>query len=537
MPPERSLPPKTPSLVAPSARIGHRCALVLSCVLVASCHPVRSTAADPALVAVNVDTSARIARISADSLGTNLGIWYDVTSPSLPRELARIHPRLLRWPGGSLSETYHWQSHTECDGAVSQPAYHPRSTFRHFMRDIVIPGHYDVALTVAYGTNAACTGGGDPREAAAWVAYARAHHEASRIRFWSVGNESFGGWETDLHARPHDAATYAAALSGPAGYYARMKAADPSARIGVVVSGGGYRGWDSYVLTHAPYDFVELHWYAADPGEESDAYLLHRAPAAFSKAIRTVRRELAAAGRPGTPILVGELNSVSSHPGKQTVSLVNGLFAGQVLAEGLRDGLAAQAWWFGVGGTQNCGNNDAPSLYGFQHWGSYDLVWADTEHAYNSCTGPARGPIVPDGTLSPSGIAFQLVADFARPGEYVLAATAGSPDIRVYAATDGAGYALLLFNLHAARPARIELALHRARAARYAASARTYGRAQYDLSRDHAWPGAAPRRIGVVGDTFALTLPPWSITLLRLAAEERTRAAVPRATPSQPHGS
>ncbi len=208
-----------------------------------------------------------------------------------------------------------------------------------------------------------------------------------------------------------------------------------------------------------------------------------------------------------------------------------------MLAEGLLDGLAPEAWWFGVGGTQNCGYNDAPSLYGLQHWGSYDLVFADTAHAYNSCTGSGREPIVPDGALSPSGVAFQLVTAFARPGAQLLAATADSPDIRVYAATDGAGYALLLFNLHEARPARIELALHHAGAVRYTASARTYGRAQYDSSRNGAWPGAAQRRLGVVGNTFALTLPPWSITLIRLAAEDRGRPAARRETPTRPRGS
>lgn len=385
------------------------------------------------------------------------------------------------------------------------------------MDDVVIPGGYDVAVTVAYGTNPTCNGGGDPREAAAWVAFAKAHGYASLIKFWSVGNESFGKWETDLHARPHDPATYAAAMSGPTGYYALMKAADPKARVGVIVTGSdGYDDWDAYVLSHAPYDFVELHWYAQQPDQASDAYLLDRAPGKFSKSIRHLERELSAAGRSGTPIMVGELNSVTYNQGKQSVSIVNGLFAGQVLVEGIKDGLAADTWWFGLGGTQDCGIKESPGLYGFQDWGSYDLIFADTGHAYNSCTGGSGGPIVPEGALSPSGEAFRLVSAFAIPGERLLSATSGSPDVRVYAATQGGGYALLLFNLDETMARRTQITIRHPSGPGYTATALVYGKAQYDESRGNVWAGASASHLGAVGDTLAVTLPPWSITLLRL---------------------
>ena len=46
------------------------------------------------------------------------------------------------------------------------------STFAEFVTSIVQGGNYDLALTADYGTNAACTGPGDPTEAKAWVAAA-----------------------------------------------------------------------------------------------------------------------------------------------------------------------------------------------------------------------------------------------------------------------------------------------------------------------------------------------------------------------------
>ncbi len=493
-------------------------ALTVLCCVLAACEASGLPPADASVDALIVDAAEPGAPISADQLGTNLGIWYDVTTPSLPRELARIHARLLRWPGGSAADLYHWRHHTLCDGRVSKPAYNPRSTFQDFMHDIVMPGRYDVAITVAYGTNAACNGGGDPREAAAWVAYAKAHGDASHIKFWTIGNESFGGWEVDLHASPHDPVTYAAAMSGPKGYYALMKAADPNARIGVVVSGGGYGGWDRYVLSHAPYDFVELHWYAQDPGKENDTYLLDRAPAEFTRAIDRVRDELAAAGKPATPIMVGEVNSVSYKPGKQTVSIVNGLFAAQVLVNGIEDRLAADAWWFGDGGNQNCGNNDSPALYGFQRWGSYDLVFGGTAYSYNNCTSNTRGPIVPEGALSPSGNAFRLVTEFAHPGEHLLPVSGVPSGIRAYAATRGSGYALLLLNLDETGVRSVEVSLRHAAAAHFTATDITYGKAQYDRTRKNEWTGAITRGLGTVGDTLSVTLPPWSINLIQLVS-------------------
>lgn len=99
----------------------------------------------------------------------------------------------------------------------------------------------------------------------------------------------------------------------------------------------------------APYDFVEFHWYAQNPGSESDSYLLTKTPADLSTAISGLRAELSAAGKPNTPIMLGEVNSVSYNPGKQTMSIVNALFTGMVIGEVLKNNLALTTWWFGAG--------------------------------------------------------------------------------------------------------------------------------------------------------------------------------------------
>lgn len=489
-------------------------AFVLCSSVIAACHTAGSVPRAPPGEVV-VDASVKIGAIRPDQLGTNLGVWYDVTTSSLPDQLAQVSPHALRWPGGSIAETTHWEKHTQCNGKSSQPGYHPGSTFANFMHDVLVPGDYTAALTVAYGTNPACTGGGDAKEAAAWVAYVKAHGYGPRVKYWTVGNESFGNWEVDMHAHAHDPATYAAAMSGAAGYYALMKGADPTARVGVIVTGGGTLDpWDSVVLAHAPYDFVEMHWYAQAPGKEDDDYLLRKAPADFARSIATVKDELSAWGKPATPIMVGEMNSAAYNPGKQSVSIVNALFAGEVLAEGLQSGLAVEFWWFGDGGSQGCGNNDnSSSLYGFQRWGSYDLVFGSTMYGYNGCNG---GPTVPEGTVSPSGQAFRMVSEFIGGGGSMLSVASGSSDVRGYAASSDTGYALLLLNLSADATRNMKVTISGAAGSTYSETDLVYGKAQYDQSRDNRWPGPAKRSVTGVGNVFPVVLPPWSITLIRL---------------------
>jgi hypothetical protein len=468
-----------------------------------------------------VNALSTIATISADQIGTNLAIWYDVTTPGLGAELAPLGAHVLRWPGGSTADVYHWQNQTECNssdsGGSAGAAYSPNSTFANFMKDVVQPGGYDVAVTAAYGTNVACNGGGVPSEAAAWVAYVKSNGWNSHVRYWTVGNEVFGGWETDLHNPANDAGTYAAAMSGSNGYYALMKAADPTIQVGVVVDvSGQFPNWDSTVLASAPYDFVELHYYAQNPGSESDSWLLNSSAADYDSQIAKVRADLAAAGHPNTPIMVGEDNSVSYNPGKQTVSIVNALFMGQNLVEGIKNNLMVTTVWFGDGGTQNCGNNNSSSLYGWQNWGSYDLVFGNTMYAYNGCSG---NTIVPEGSLSPSGQAFALVSQFATPGDALLSLSVGSglPGVVGYAATQGSGYALLLFNLNQSASSTVTVKIANATQGTYQGSTISYGRAQYDASQNNVWTGPVNASLGTVSVSgTSVTLPPYSITLLKL---------------------
>jgi hypothetical protein len=454
-------------------------------------------------VNVTVDASATGAVIGKNVLGVNFGAWHDITQPGMAEALQDSGLRFVRWPGGSLSDQYHWQTATWCGNTY----VNGNSTFDHFMQDIVAPTRAGVAITVNYGSNAACSAGGDPSEAAAWVDYAN-NTKHYGIKWWTVGNEVYGSWEYDLHQKKNDAATYASAVA--TGYYPQMKAKDPTVNVGAVVAGGYSPSWDQYVLAHAKFDFVEDHWYAQAPGQESDAYLLDQAPSALAAELTNVRAEMNSAGVPSSvPIFLGEFSSVYANPGKQSVSIVGGLFTGEVVAQLLQHGIGLSTVWISFGGCNN--GNNSPSLYGWQTFGTYTIFSDGLPES--GCGQP-----VPFSTPFPAARAYELLSHFAQPAKRMLGTTVSGSGTAVlaYAATHGTGYAYLLFNLSETAITTAAITLTHASKSSFTGTSYVYDKAIYDRSKNGVW--AAPKRssLGTVGTSVSVTLTPWSMTVIDL---------------------
>jgi len=433
-----------------------------------------------------------------------MAVWFDPTQPGVATALDNAGYHMTRWPGGSDSDAYHWQTNTLCGGYANSNA-----TFDNFMNDVVKPAGLDLAITINYGSNAACNAGGDPAEAAAWVDYAN-NTKHYGVKYWTIGNEVYGGWEYDLHSPAHDAPTYANAVA--TGYYPQMKAKDPTIKVGVVVAGSYSTQWDNTVLTQAKYDFVELHWYAQAPGSESDTYLLKQAPIDLANAVTAERSIMNANGvSPSVPIYLGEMNSVYTNPGKQTMSIVNGLFAGQAVAQLLNQGVPMATWWLAFGG---CGvGNQSSSLYGWQNFGGY-MASSDGTPEYGCSSAQATTFETP----FPSARAYSVMAQFAVAGNRILPATvaASLSSVRAYGATKGAGYAVLLFNLDQNNAATVTVNIAGASRSSFSASSVVYGKKQYDDSKNGVWTAPLSANLGTVGKTFSVTLPVWSMTVVTL---------------------
>jgi hypothetical protein len=480
---------------------------------------------------ITVDQSSPGPAVSDKILGMNLAAWYDEVgnATAINGAFAQAGIQAIRWPGGSWSDEYHWRTPNGsanpnlpfmCENNSSgvpngNTSWGGYSTFEEFVTSIAQGGSYDLALTADYGTDTACTGPGDPAEAEAWVAAAVS--DGVHVSHMTVGNEEYGSWETDLHSTPHDPTTYAAAVVGSSGYYQAIKAADPSTLVGVVVE-PNVPLWDQNVISGAKgsYDFVEYHYYPETPGQESDSFLVNTAAQQLTTNIKKIKTELANWGTPDTPIYVGEIGGPYSNPGKQSWSITQGLYAGQVLGEMMNDGVSRLTWWIGFGNctTPASYGNDSASLYGWQDFGAYN-VFSDGP-SDTDCQG--AGPI---GTMSPTARAFQLFSNVAVNGESVLNATVSgdATDVVAYAATHSGGTALVLFNRNetTAEPVVISLTSPGTTSST-GVTVTTYDKSIYDQTDASipVWATPITTNLGAQNLPLSLTLTPWSMNVVIL---------------------
>src|SRR5262249_53237067 len=133
--------------------------------------------------------------------------------------------------------------------------------------------------------------------------------------------------------------------------------------------------------------FVSDHSYMQAPGSESDAHLLlHTVSdpnpqdpnnplnwAQRATGYRALLQQVLGDAAGGVELLATEYNPVYSNPGKQTTSLVNGLFVADSLGSLLQTEYNGPAFWDLRNGWDTS-NNNSPSLYGWRLGGDYGLL-------------------------------------------------------------------------------------------------------------------------------------------------------------------
>lgn len=459
---------------------------------------------------ITVDRSRRLRKISTDAMGFNLHAVTDVTQPGLANLVKNSRATIVRWPGGTQSDIYHWQTHTMCDGWYP----HPNSTFDNFMAKFAQLAGVNVAITLNYGTNSTCNGGGNASDAAAWVAHAK--QQGYRVKYWTVGNEVYGNWTPDLNPVPNDPDTYARRVTQE--YYPQIKVVDSTAQVGVVVN--PYDLWDPTAWTHkvlrlARYDFVETHYYPLQNTTTKDEDLLFKTIPEFRQQIQYLRQAM---GSRQVPIMLGEFNNVPTSPNRQTMSIVNGLFTGLLLAESSQLGVSASFPWQLQEDYCTYPNtaNFNQTLYGWQNFATYSAFSIGLPgNSKNNCR--QMNTTIPFGTPFPAARIATLYGTFARAREDLLETTisADYPMVRAYSATGGTGYRMLLFNLDQANSLDVPIILS-GETRQLPVTLITYGKAEYDQSRSNRWVGPTRQNLGVMPSQFRVTLPPWSVTVVQI---------------------
>lgn len=428
----------------------HRVGLsaLLSMLLLATCIAPAYADASGTSAQATVNLRQVLSTVSPLALGVNGAVWDgELLDSQVPGLLRADGVRVMRYPGGSTADTFHWQTNTLDDGSNAG-----LDTFDQFMQVVKKVGATPI-ITVNYGT-------GTPEEAAAWVKYANVTKHYN-IQYWEIGNELYGNgtyganWESDKHAQ--GPASYA---SNSLQFIQAMKAVDPFIKIGLVLTAPGNwpdgqtsasspQPWNDTVLSAAcsSADFAVIHWYPQGPTGESDASLL-AAPAngestsvsytpsipAMVSTLHSEFKQDCGAHAQRMQILTTETNSVSYNPGKQTTGLVNALYLAEDYLTWLANGVTSVDWW----DTHNSpvtGTNASSDLYGTTNYGDYGLL----STGYNG-EPPAETPF-------PDYYGLQIVSKVVGGFDQIVAASSNQNLVQVFAVRQWNGsVAVLLIN-------------------------------------------------------------------------------------------
>jgi len=485
---------------------------------------------------VSIDAQApKLATVSNDVFGVNLSASMDLTNTyttydAMMTAFREANFGIVRWPMAGISDYYHWQtnSFSTCSSIWNLIA---RTTFDQFMQQVAQPLGVDVNITVNYGSNSTCTAGGDPNEAAAWVDYANNQMHYG-IKYWSIGNEQYYGDPTlgstpttpDFNVLPTDpgsvgSATYANLIASQ--FYPLMKAKDPTIQIGIdlVVPDNNASTrtmpWDSTVLANASFDFVEVHWYGSSPANVaiSDSALLTSGVTYFSSAAAQLRSELNAVGKANVPIYVGEWGIPGAYGGSpQSVTIVGALYTAMAYGELMNAGIPMAGLWEGF--ESDC-TPASSGDYSKQDWFTSSLFQAYSVDSVPGCAAAIPAP----GTALPRASARAVVQQALRAGDDVFAPTLTSlPTVKAYAGRRASGYGVLLVNLDQNNDVNASLEIANDTRS-FPVSSLVYGKAEYDQSQNNVWSPPMSQSLGVVSGSFAIDLPPWSITAITLSAQ------------------
>jgi hypothetical protein len=520
----------------------------------------------PAVTHLTVNASQPIRAADARWFGMNVAVWDSaLDTPQTVTVMTNMGTRALRFPGGSDSDDYHWVYNRQDDDNWTWAT--SLANFIHVITNL----NGQAMTTVNYGTgftneaaawvayvnatmgNPKSLGvdatGTNWRTAGYWAALRAAAPlgtddgknflRISRsvplgFKYWEIGNEVYGAsWETDSNSVPHDPYTYALRVRD---YISLMKAVDKTIKIGVVVTPGEdsyvnntshpaynsrtetyHNGWTPVLLATLTSlgvtpDFAIHHRYPQNPGGEDDTGLLGSSTGWASDAanLRQMITDYVDSNGTNIELLCTENNSVSSNPGKQSTSLVNGLFMADSLAQLMQTEFNGLFWWNFRNGSDNYTGNDSSSLYGWRLYGDYGVL---------------------EGTdLYPPYYTSKLMQNFAQAGDTVIAAASDYSLLSTYAVRRQNGsLTILTINKDSVNTLTGQVVVASFTPAS-GATVYSYGIPQDNAAENSIGsPGVAQTNFYVAGTNFSYAFPPYSATVLALAPAQATLLPIAQA--------
>jgi len=357
--------------------------------------PLYSTVAAPsgnATVTINVDYSTVITKVPKYLFGNNATAYTAqlASAPGLINSIKNLSPNILRFPGGSLSDTYFWDGVQPADAPDSLIASGTLAPATYWLGSNVPGWQFSLAnyytllqqtnstgiITVnyayaRYGTSA------HPDQVAAHLAANWVRYDNGRTKYWEIGNEDYGSWENgykiDVTQNKDGQPQFiSGALYGThfKVFADSMRAA--AAQVGATIEIGAQvigtnpantsnppgETWNNGLFASAADspDFYVIHDYFTGEDNETAAVILNTA-ASETSAITTWMNTSTAAGSVSMkPIALTEWN-ITAMGSRQMVSNVAGLHADLALGEFLKNQFGMASRWNLVSGWGTTGND------------------------------------------------------------------------------------------------------------------------------------------------------------------------------------
>lgn len=299
---------------------------------------VAVAAADCGAMTFSFDPEATTGtHVSHEIYGMNMARWDHQLFPSTSsqmlltadtdaiRKLKALDLPVLKYPGGNDADSYIWNS------PANPPADMDTDEFLALAATCGAAGFFTVNYTQP------------PALAAEWVRYVNAPcRRAASVPYWEVGDEVWGRW-----AKSHSTgADYGRRFRE---FASAMKAVDPTIELAANLHlGNPDTSWTQDALSELgdSFEIVTITFFAQASSRENDAQLL-KAPDNYRERFNRLKSYVARRRESKTPVkycLVG-FNSVGSHPGPQSLEMVNAVYMAQMYGAMAETGTDMACWW------------------------------------------------------------------------------------------------------------------------------------------------------------------------------------------------
>jgi len=337
---------------------------------------------DPTLT-VTVDLSNELNRVPQYIYGNNAVTWDNglTANSTAMTDLKNLNPHVLRWPGGSLSNSYFWnvpygERPTDIPNDVS-PWYGMNTQ----SWQMSVDEYYDL-LEQTGSTGSICVNysyarygtSEDPVGAAAHMAADWVRYDNGRSKFWEIGNENFGSWEkgniidTDLN-QDGQPAKISGQLYGQhaSRFIDSMRAAATETGADIKIGVVTYDAENSYdpisqdwnegmmPIVGDKADFLIVHSYFTPYDQDSPVSTILNSHTVPGTIMSAVEADMAEAGKPMLPVAMTEWN-IFAVGSMQQVSYINGMLAAITLGEYVKNNYGMANRWDLVNGW-NDGND------------------------------------------------------------------------------------------------------------------------------------------------------------------------------------